>query len=71
MNRLIKSALYSPEEFAMHDVREGISAENSPCDINKNVDPWEHAAERIKKIDPTGSRRYELWLKLSKENKNE
>jgi hypothetical protein len=64
MGRLVKSALYSPAEFAIHDLRERISQENSPCDIREQVDEWEHAAERIKKFDPFGMRSYELLRKV-------
>lgn len=53
MKRLIKNALYHPEEAIIFEDNE----------IRKHL-VWERAAERIMRIDPTGARSYALWYRL-------
>jgi len=57
MKRLIKAALYRPEDAVVFEEKDEI----------REYSAWEKAAERIIRNDPTGARSYELWYRLWKE----
>jgi hypothetical protein len=58
MKRLIKTALFRPEDAVVFEEDKG--------EARKHL-AWEKAAERIVRNDPTGARSFELWYRLWKE----